>query len=145
MDTFTKTLHSVLAGTRTLEDFGRVLVSSAVEDALLCVARDYGHDYGVLLKRYKDDVVGRHASGSLNERTTCTATTRSGKPCGRRAVLHGCCQQHAVEEAQRRGKLREREAIADAIADPRAAQAIDLDIVCGGRRPVPAAAYAVPQ
>ena len=143
MDTFTKTLHSVLAGTRSLEDFGRVLVTSAVEDALLCVARDYGYDYGVLLKKYKEEVVQRHASGSLAERTLCSGRTRSGKACGRRAVLHGCCQQHAVEAAQRQGRLREREAIADAVENPRAAEAADLEIMCGGRRAAPAMAFTV--
>lgn len=143
MDTFTKTLHSVLSGTRTLEEFGRMLVTSAVEDALLCVSRDYGHDYGALLKKYKTGVVDRHASGSLSAQTVCGATTRAGKPCGRRAVLHGCCHQHAVEAAHRQGRLREREAIKDAVTNPRAATALDLDLLCGGKAPAPASAFRV--
>lgn len=143
MDTFTKTLHSVLTGVRGLEDFSRVLVTCAVEDTLLCVARDYGHDYGVLLKKYAEAVVRRHASCSLLQKTTCGGTTKNGKACGKRAVLHGYCQQHAVEAAQRQAKLREREAIADAVNDPRTAQAAELDILCGGKKPPPAAAFIV--
>ena len=143
MDAFTKTLHSVLAGTRSLEEFGRVLVTSAVEDALLCVSRDYGYDYGVLLKKCRRMVVDRHTSGSLAERILSAGKTKGGTACGRRAVLHGCCQQHAVEAAQRQGRLREREAIADAVENPRAAEAADLIVVCGGSVPSPAVAFAV--
>lgn len=143
MDTLTKTLHSVLAGTRSLEEFGRVLVTSAVEDALLCVARDYGHDYGALLKRYREEVVDRHSRGALGLQAVCAGRTKSGKACGRRAVLHGCCQQHAVEEAQKQGRLREREAIALTVANPRAGEAVDLDLLCGGRTPQPAAVFMV--
>jgi len=105
-DTFLKTLQSVVTGARQLEEFSGVLVTSAVEDALLCVARDYGHDYSALLKRYKDEVVRRHASGALTEKTQCRGTTKGGKQCTRRAQLHGYCQNHAAqmvkEEADRR-------------------------------------------
>lgn len=96
-DTFLKTLHSVVAGARQLEEFAGVLVSSAVEDALLCVARDYGHDYAALLKRYRDEVVRRHAAGTLSQRTQCRGTTKGGKQCGKRAQLQGYCAQHAAQ------------------------------------------------
>ena len=144
MDTFTKTLHTVLAGTRSLEDFARVLVTAAVEDALLCVSRDYGYEYAVLLRKYRDEVVGRHASGRLAERAQCLGKTKGGKPCGKRAVLHGYCQQHAVEATRLEGGARMREAICDEISDPEAARTLDLDIVCGGRRPRPDTSYVVP-
>lgn len=144
MDTFTKTLHTVLAGTRSLEEFAHVLVTSAVEDALLCVSRDYGYEYAVLLRKYRDDVVGRHTSRTLSEKTQCLGRTKGGKPCGKRAVLHGYCQQHAVEATRLEGGARMREAISDEIADPEVARALDLDILCGGHRPKPATAYCVP-
>lgn len=144
MDSFTKTLQSVLSGTRGLEELAGVLVSSAVEDALLCVARDYGLDYGVLLKKYRGEVVGRHVSGCLGAKVLCSGTTKGGKPCGRRAVLHGCCQQHAVEAAQKAGKLRKREAIADAVENPRAAQLADVAMLCGGSVPPGSASFSVP-
>ena len=107
-DTFIKTLHSVVAGARQVEEFASVLVGAAVEDALLCVARDYGHDYAALLKRYKVEVVSRHASGSLSEKTTCRGTTKGNKKCGKRAQIQGFCLQHAsqmAEEATERRKL----------------------------------------
>lgn len=109
-DTFLKTLHSVVAGARQLEEFSHVLVTSAVEDALLCVARDYGHDYSLLLKRYKEEVVRRHASGSLTEKTQCLGTTKGGKQCTRRALLHGYCQNHAAQMAKEAADRRKVEA-----------------------------------
>lgn len=110
-DTFLKTLQSVVTGARQLEEFSNVLVSAAVEDALLCVARDYGHDYTLLLRRYKDEVVRRHAAGSLKEKTQCRGTTAKGaKPCLRRAQLHGYCMPHALQLAEEEAKRRKVEA-----------------------------------
>ena len=96
---FLKTLQSVVVGARQLDQFCSVLVGSATEDALLCVARDYGHDYAALLRKYRDDVVRRHASGSLSALNTCRGTTKGGKKCGKRALMHGFCAQHAAEHA----------------------------------------------
>lgn len=105
-DTFQKTLTSVLTGVRQLDEMAGVLVGAAVEDALLCVARDYGHDYGLLLKRYKTPVVRRHASSSVSEKTLCRGTTKHNKKCGKRAQIQGYCMLHAsqmaAEEAERR-------------------------------------------
>lgn len=109
-DTLLRTLQSVVIGARQLEDFCGVVVSAAVEDALLCVARDYGHDYAVLLKRYKDEVVRRHASGALQEKTQCRGTTKDGRPCTRRAKLHGYCGPHAAQMAEDQAKRRRVEA-----------------------------------
>lgn len=107
-DTFMQTLHSVVSGARLIEEFSGVLVGSAVEDALLCVARDFGHDYAALLKRYKDDVVSRHTPGSLVEKTTCRGLTKHNKQCLKRAQIQGYCLAHAaqrVKEEARRRKL----------------------------------------
>jgi hypothetical protein len=114
-DTFAKTLHSVLTGARKVEEFCHVLVSSATEDALLCVARDYGHDYGALLRRYKDEVVRRHASGSSVDGGLCRGTTKGGKHCPKKAVLQGYCQQHAAAVAKDASRLRQVEAYAASI------------------------------
>lgn len=108
--TFLKTLQSVVTGARQLEEFSNVLVGAAVEDTLLCVARDYGHEYAALLKRYRDEVVSRHASGSLAEKATCQGTSKTGKPCGKRAVLHGYCQAHAAQVAEEEARRRRVEA-----------------------------------
>lgn len=109
-DTFSRTLQSVVSGARQLEEFSHVLVQTAVEDALLCVARDYGHEYSALLARYRDLVVRRHASGSLTEKTQCRGVTKGGKPCGRRAQLQGYCQTHAAQMAEEEAKRRRVEA-----------------------------------
>ncbi len=109
-DAFHRTLQSVLTGTRQLEDMCRVLVSSAVEDALLCVSRDYGHEYSALLARYKDDVVSRHISGSLTAQTTCRGHLKNGKACTKRALVGGYCHQHAVQMTEEATKKRKVEA-----------------------------------
>lgn len=107
---FVRSLEAVLVGVRQLEDFAGVLVGSAVEDALLCVARDYGHDYGGLLAKYRDGLVRRHAGGLLNEGTSCRGFTRDGKPCPRRATLDGHCKVHAAARAEELSRRRNVEA-----------------------------------
>lgn len=98
-DTFLKTLQSVVSGARQLDEFAGVLVGAAVEDALLCVARDYGHDYAQLLKKYKKDVVRRHASSTVTEKTLCRGTTKTNAKCTKRAQIDGYCLAHAKQLA----------------------------------------------
>ncbi len=98
-DTFLKTLQSVVAGARQLDEFAGVLVGTAVEDALLCVARDYGHDYALLLKKYKKDVVRRHASSTVTDKTLCRGTTKTNAKCTKRAQIQGYCLAHAKQLA----------------------------------------------
>jgi hypothetical protein len=141
MDTFARTLHSVVAGARQAEEFAGVLVSAAVEDALLCVARDYGHEYGALLRRYKDEIVKRHVSGSVGEKTACRGTTKGGKPCGKAAALGGYCQQHAV--AMARHDTQRREVGAYAKATPASAKFDnELALLCG-KAPADKSAYSL--
>ena len=119
-DAFLKTLQSVVSGTRHLEEFAGTLVSVAVEDALLCVARDYGHQYASLVKRYKDEVVARHTAGSLSQQQAqCRGLTRANKPCGKRAVLHGYCQSHAAQMAEEETKRRRVEAYKSSVTHGR--------------------------
>lgn len=114
-DTFLKTLHSVVSGARKMEDFCHVLVGAAVEDVLLCVSRDYGHDYGELLRKYRTEVVRRHAGGASVQKTQCRGTAKNGKRCVKRGVLHGYCEQHAVEMAEEEAKGRKAKAYAAAL------------------------------
>ena len=127
MDTLTKTLHSVQTGCRAIEEFAIVLVRMAVEDALLCVARDYGHDYGSLLKRYRDEVVARHVSGHVLEMTTCKGLTKAGKQCTRRGEIQGYCRLHAAQMAEEASKRRKVEAYAAQVAS--APHALDAEAV----------------
>lgn len=129
-DTFLKTLQTVVVGSRQLEEFAGVLVSSAVEDALLCVARDYGLDYAALLRRYREEVVRRHASGALGQKTQCRGTTKGGKQCGKRAQLHGYCAQHAAQMAAEEAERRKVEAYR-ASARRRDADAAPLELLLG--------------
>lgn len=130
-DTFLKTLQSVVVGARHAEEFCHVVVSSAVEDVLLCVARDFGHDYGGLLKKYKHDVVRRHASGlAVNSSGLCKGETKSGKACGRRAVLHGYCQKHGVQAAEEEAKRRKVQAYAAAVP-ARTSDKKLVELLCG--------------
>lgn len=118
-DTFLKTLQSVVTGARQLEDFAGTLVGVAVEDALLCVARDYGHPYTTLVKKYKDDVVMRHLPGTATAASAgapCRGTTRGGRPCAKRAVLLGYCQAHAAQMAEEESKKRKVEAYRASVA-----------------------------
>jgi hypothetical protein len=118
-DTFLKTLQSVVSGARQLEDFAGTLVGVAVEDTLLCVARDYGHPYATLVKKYKDDVVTRHLPGTASAAATaacCRGTTKGGRACSKRAVLLGYCQTHAAQMAEEESKRRKVEAYRASVA-----------------------------
>lgn len=114
-DTFLRTLHSVVSGARQVEDFCHVLAGSVVEDTLLCVARDYGHDYRELVRKYRADVLRRHAGGTSVDAAKCRGASKAGKPCPKRAVLHGYCQQHAVNMAAEETKRRKVQAYAASI------------------------------
>lgn len=109
-DTFLKSLHTVITGVRQLEELSGVLVAAATEDALLCVARDYGHDYATLLKKYKEEVVRRHASGTVTDKSQCRGTTKGNKQCGKRAQLQGYCMAHAAQLVEEEAKRRKMEA-----------------------------------
>ncbi len=93
---FSQTLSDVVNGAKKLEDFTNIIVSSAVEDVLLRVSRDYGLDFTKLVNDYKDDVLDKHAllgSGSAK----CKGFTTTNKPCGRKAVCKGYCRGHAEQ------------------------------------------------
>ena len=93
---FTQTLTDVVNGAKKLEDFTNIIVSSAVEDVLLRVSRDYGLDFTKLVNDYKDDVLDKHAllgSGG----TKCKGFTATNKPCGRKAVCRGYCRGHVEQ------------------------------------------------
>jgi len=91
---FLKTLSNVVNGAKALEDFTGTIVGSAIEDVLLCVARDYGLNYTKLLDQYKDDILDKHALLGAGK-AKCKGLTGANKPCGRRAVCKGYCRGHA--------------------------------------------------
>lgn len=117
-DSFVRALAAVVQGTRQLEDFATTLLTSAVEDVLLCVARDYGHDYSVLVQRYRDAIVDRHAATGSSG--TCTGKTATGKPCSRKAVCKGYCRGHASQLEEEESKRRKTVAYKNAVKSTRA-------------------------
>jgi hypothetical protein len=135
-DSFVRALAAVVQGTRQLEDFATTLLTSAVEDVLLCVARDYGHDYSVLVQKYRDSIVDRHAS-SGSSAATCAGKTTSGKSCSRKAVCRGYCRGHASQFEEEESKRRKTVAYRNAVKSSK------TDGLGGVLTIVPNAAYCV--
>ncbi|ABU44080.1 hypothetical protein PBCVNY2B_602R [Paramecium bursaria Chlorella virus NY2B] len=105
---FTKTLSNVVNGVKALEDFTGIIIGAAIEDVLLCVARDYGLNYSKLVEQYKYDILDKHALvGSTKSK--CKGFTSTDKPCGRRAVCRGYCRGHADQGVTR--ELNDRKAV----------------------------------
>ena len=96
---FSQTLTDVVNGTRKLEDFANIIVSSSIEDVLLRVSRDYGLDFTKLVNDYKDDVLDKHALLLGSGGTKCKGFTTTNKPCGRKAVCRGYCRGHSAQAA----------------------------------------------
>ena len=130
MSSFAKTLESIVSGTRNLEDFAAALLSAAIDDVLLCVSRDYGHDFTTLVETYRDRVVARHSSSSA-----------SVKPCTKRAFVNGFCKTHASQKEA--DDLKRRKTMAYRHTSRKAGDPM-LDALRGmSARIVPAAAYCV--
>ena len=126
MDTFTKTLLSLQTGARQAEEVLRVVVKAAVEDALYCVASDFGHDYGKVLEKHLDNVIERHVASRLVQADAkCKGFKKNREPCTKRAQLHGYCRQHAEQQAEEAAKKRKILAYKNSIA-PRVGEATML-------------------
>lgn len=108
---FTRAFLDLLSGARSAHDMARALAGEAVRTTLARVAADYPLDYTRLLQRYEQDVVAE-CCGTFQKppdapNTMCTATTKTGRPCGRRAAVNGVCTAHLdtwreQQEASRR-------------------------------------------
>lgn len=114
-DSFVRALTAVVQGTKQLEDFATTLLTSAVEDVLLCIARDYGHDYSVLVQKYRDPIVDRHASSGASGTMICAGKTTSGKPCSKKAVCRGYCRGHSTQFEEEESKRRKTVAYRNAV------------------------------
>lgn len=115
----------MLNGTRQAHELAEVLATEAVQQTLACVSRDHPLDYTRLVHAYQHDVVNSCCSmfTSVAEDAHCSATTKLGKPCGRRAAVCGVCLQHLDAWQQQQAVQRRQEAYAnslrrDAPADP---------------------------
>jgi len=140
MSSFSKTLESIVSGTRNLEEFAAALLSAAIDDVLLCVSRDYGHDFTTLVETYRDRVVARHSSSSASV-AVCAGTSASGKPCTKRAFVNGFCKTHATQKETE--DLKRRKTMAYRHTSRKAGDPI-MDALRGmSARIVPAAAYCV--
>lgn len=101
-----RALNAIVSGATQVQDFATVVIAAAVEDVLLQVSRDHGLNYKDLVARYKDGTVRRHASLAVVASGTCTAMSRAGKQCTKRAQLGTLCAAHAgqwnADESKRR-------------------------------------------
>lgn len=90
---FLKTLTEAVNGVTKLEDCAKAIAADCIDDLLLRISNDYSLDFSQLVEKYKDDVVERHATMSV-ERHKCMGKTTSGKSCSRFAVCGGYCRAH---------------------------------------------------
>jgi hypothetical protein len=103
-----KSLNAVLTNAVHVQDFCKVVVGAAVEDAIFRIARDHGLNYKALVDKYKADIVAEHASaaGAAGAGVTCKGITRAHRPCSKRAVINGFCTSHADQWAEDESKRR---------------------------------------
>lgn len=105
----------MLAGARHAQEIAEVVVTEAVQLTLAMVARDYPLDYTHLLAKYQAEVV-RSCCAMLDDTggggATCSATTRAGRPCARRAVVNGVCAQHVDAWQEQQAALRRQDSYA---------------------------------
>ena len=105
---FLRALNDVLSGVRHAKDLAEALVTEAVQQTLMCVCNDYPLDFTQLVNKYQAGVVASCCGMAAEQREqACMASTKQGKPCGRRAVLNGMCTAHQhvwteQQEARRR-------------------------------------------
>lgn len=119
-----KGLNAVITGAVQVQDFARVLVTEAVEDALLRVARDHGLEYRLLVAKYRDDLVQTHAVAAPDASLQCQGLTARGKRCGKRTVMNGHCQAHADQASQDASQRRCVEAYKQRVAKSRPADPV---------------------
>lgn len=89
-----RAVKSVLTGVRQAEEVAAVLVGGAVDEVLLCVARDYGLNYSTLTKRYRAAIVRKHAGDADGAVPTCSGTNKDGSRCRQKGTLQGYCKAH---------------------------------------------------
>lgn len=123
----------MLAGARHAQEIAEVVVTEAVQITLAMVARDYPLDYSHLLAKYQADVVRECCAmldgggGGGGGGAMCSAVTRTGKPCARRAVVNGVCAQHVDAWREQQAAARRQDSYAAVVrhaaaTDPHAAE-----------------------
>lgn len=120
---FLRALEDLLSGSRHAHEVAELLAAEAVQRTLARVTADYPLDYTQLLAKYQADVVAQCCSMVEDGRKKCTATTKAGKPCGRRAAVGDVCAQHLSfwqeqQAAQRRQEAYMTSVRRDAPKDP---------------------------
>lgn len=122
---FLRAITDVLAGARHARELAEVLVTEAVQATLARVTADFPLDFGSLVARYQDEVV-RRCCALFQTEDTCRATTKTGKPCARRAVVDGACAQHLESWRAAHETHRRREAYAASVRAPADPHLADL-------------------
>jgi hypothetical protein len=93
---FVVALTEAVNGVKKLEESASIIVSAAVDDLLLRIAKDHKLDFSKLVADYKDDIVETHTV-LATEKQTCRGHTATKKPCSRQAVAGGYCRAHATQ------------------------------------------------
>ena len=104
---FLNTLTAAVNGVVKLEECARSIASDCLDDVLLRISQDYNLDFTKLVEQYKEDVVERHATMSV-ERQVCKGHTITNKPCTRFAVSGGYCRAHIEQGDIRKTQINEK-------------------------------------
>ena len=93
---FVIALTEAVNGVKKLEECAGIIVSAAVDDLLLRIARDYNLDFSKLVTDYKDDIVEAHTVLATGKQA-CKGLTIKKNNCSRQAVAGGYCRAHAQQ------------------------------------------------
>ena len=100
---FVIALSEAVNAVRRLEDCAEIIVSTVVDDLLLRVSTEYHLDFTTLVKKYKADMLERHAVFAT-ERQRCKGVTAAKKQCTRMAVSGGYCRSHVQQGIEKKEK-----------------------------------------
>lgn len=105
---FVRAITDVLTGAKHARDLAEALVTEAMQQTLVRVCNDYPLDFTQLVAKYQGEIVASCCGMAVAQsEKACGATTKQGKPCGKKAVLNGMCTAHQhvwreQQEVQRR-------------------------------------------
>ena len=132
---FQRAVAELLSGVKHAHEVAEMLVVEAVQETLARICREYPLDYTQLVDKYQADVVAqccrlcetRQPATAANTHS-CGATTKSGKPCSRRAIFGGYCGNHMEEFKAHQALQRRTHAYIDTLARTHNVDEMALDL-----------------
>ena len=135
---FLRALNDLLSGARHAHELAEVLVTEAVQLTLARISKDYPLDFTKMQAKYQGDVVAQccRLVAAPEQHEMCGAPTKTGKACGRRAVVGGACSLHieAWKEQQAAQRRKDMYAVGVKRDAPGDAYAQELQLVSAKRR-----------